>query len=365
MILPAIEDDMQTKLLIIAGAGCTLSDAMNQPISNRPPLDRGFFRDVSRTNYTEFDIIRNYLRTNYDFDPTERDRDSLESVMAIIYADLHNPTLAEQALETFRGLITLFNRRIAQTTNNLYPTNRFKLYRILAGALDYGISPEEITIITFNQDIQIEKILQKLQATGRKKRCGRIFNFPFCYNISNASGRLSSPPKRIGKFEKGDQYEAGIRLLKLHGSLNWYSIHNSKKIPKNSILNSSRKFQITPRATIEPDMTFTAKRKRYTFPLVIPPVTHKAGILHQDLHPIWNMAETALKYAIEIVVFGYSCPANDFESANLIRRTVHLNQNLKEFSVIDPTPEVFQRYVDLAGIDRLYYFKKPESYLKS
>jgi len=210
---------MNTKFLIIVGAGCTLSDAMNKPIKNQPPLDRGFFKDTSRINYPEFNTIKNYLRNTYDFDPTDPDRDSLESVMAIIYADIHNPSLSEKALGAFRGLITLFNRRIADSTNRLKPTNRFRLYRIISGALDEGIMPEEITTITFNQDIQIEKTLQRLQTTGRTKHCGRIFNFPHCYKIPDSYDRLSVPPKRAEKFETGDPSQKGIRLCEEIGDV--------------------------------------------------------------------------------------------------------------------------------------------------
>ena len=356
---------MRTKSIIIAGAGCTLSDANNKPLRSRPPLDKGFFQDCNRAGHGELRIVKDYLRRTYDFDPTNSNQDRLESVMAIIYADIHNPQLVGDAGEAFRALIRLFNRRIAVTTNDLKPTNRFNLYRILCRMIDNGLSPEEICIITFNQDIQIEKILQKLQSTRRTKRCGIIFSFPFCYKLPNSSGRVTGPRGNIPTFQLGDPSNPGVRILKLHGSLNWYSVHHSKQVPKNAILSSARRFHIIARSELTPGLTYTGKRKQYTFPLVIPPVTHKAGILHDDLQPVWAEAATTLTKAREIVVFGYSCPANDFESANLIRRTVRQNSDLEEFSIIDPDPTIFQRYVDLTGLDRLYYFKTPESYIQS
>jgi len=136
-------------------------------------------------------------------------------------------------------------------------------------------------------------------------------------------------------------------------------------ISKNSILNASRDYLITPRARIVPNLTLTTKRKHYTFPLIIPPVTHKAGILHRDILPLWDKAEVALKAAHRITIFGYSCPEMDFESANLIRRTIHQNKNLDEFNIIDPNPKIFQRYVDLTGLDRLCYYRSADAYLKS
>ena len=121
---------------------------------------------------------------------------------------------------------------------------------------------------------------------------------------------------------------------------------------------------ITPRVNIITDMTYTGThRTEYTFPLIIPPVTHKAGILHKEIIPIWSIAETSLKNTHRILVFGYSCPELDFESANLLRRTVRQNKNLKAFCIIDPNSSVFQRYVELTQLDSLHYYTNVDSYL--
>jgi hypothetical protein len=320
---------------------------------------------VSKANYSELAIVRKYLQTTYDFDPLSPDRDSLEGAIAIIYADIHNPQLESSATKAFRALIKLFNRRIADTTNSLSPTNRFKLYRMICHALDKGISPEEICILTFNQDLQIEKVLLKIERTKRAKKHSKIFNFPFCYGISNVRDKLSSPSAKTAIFPVGDPSLPTLRVLKLHGSLNWFSAHKSPDISKNVILDSSRMYHITPRERIAPDLTFTVKRKMYTFPLIIPPVTHKAGILHTDMRDLWQQAETALKSAKEVTIFGYSCPELDFESANLIRRTIRANNKITEFSIVDPNPLIFQRYVELTGLSRLYYFTNAESYLSA
>lgn len=356
---------MKAKLVIVIGAGATLSEALQLSKKRRPPLDKGFFDNAAKSGHSEFTTIKNYLKTTYDFDPCEPSRDSLEAVIAIVYADIHNPQLEREAVFTFRALIKLFNRRIAETTNRLAPTNRFKLYRILCSALDSGLSAEEICIITFNQDIQIEKTLLRIEQTQRWKKHGRVLNFPFCYYLPNAVKLVTSPSGNVPTFPMGNAIDPVLPILKLHGSLNWFSTHKSRLVPKSAILDPQRGYHITPRTAIPTDMTYTVRRRMYTFPLIIPPVTHKAGILHADILPLWREAEGALQTATTVVIFGYSCPENDFESANLIRRTIRQNKNLEDFSVVDPDPGVFQRYVDLTGLDRLYYFKNANSYLSS
>ncbi|MEE9613709.1 MAG: hypothetical protein V3W31_01995 [Thermodesulfobacteriota bacterium] len=355
---------MRTKYLVIVGAGATLSDAARLPAKKQPPLDRGFFTSASRSNHTEFAVVRRYLLNTYDFDPLDPERDRLEAVMAIIYADIHNPDLESSAIPAFRSLIRLFNRRIAETTNPLYPTNQSKLYRIICRALDDGYSPEEICIITFNQDIQIERVLDSINRTRRADRHGGVFNFPLCYTAPVAERPFIAPPETANRFPRGGNLSEKIRVLKLHGSLNWFSKHNSRDVPKNTILSSARDYFITPRTTLLPDLMIRSRRTMYTFPLVVPPVTHKAGILHEDIHPLWTKATAALKNAEKLVVFGYSCPEMDFESANLIRRAIRQNKKLQYFSVIDPDPQVFQRYVYLTGVDRIFWFKSADSFRK-
>jgi len=232
----------------------------------------------------------------------------------------------------------------------------------LAKLLDEGVKPEEICIVTFNQDLQIEKVLQKLQATNRS-RMGTIFDFPYCYVMEDARNKLSKAPDHSSTFNIGQDAQDKIRVLKLHGSLNWYSKHNSREIAKNVILDTNRTLRITRRTLITTDMTFRAKRKQYTFPVIIPPVAHKAGIMPRSILPIWEAAEIAMQNAQNIIVFGYSCPSADSESANLIMRSVKANRKLRSFSVVDPSPTVVQRYAELIGPGKITYCSSMDSYL--
>jgi hypothetical protein len=356
---------MTKKITIVVGAGSTLSDAVSKPLRKRPPLDYGFFKSCGELGILEEHSILGYLKRNYDIDPTSSEHDSLERIMAIVYADINNPRLESAAVNAFRAIIRLFNRRIAETTNELFPTNRTNLYRIVAKQLRDGIQPKDLTIITFNQDLQVEKVLKRISATKAYSKLGNIFCFPTCYGIHEAHKRLSNPPTGMESFNVCGDNEHGISVLKLHGSLNWFSTHTSKRVPKNAILNPKKEFNITPRMEIPISMGFRRNKKRTnTFPLIIPPVNHKAAILHEDLHPIWNSAERRLKESDEIIVFGYSCPSTDFESANLLRRTANTGTNPTSFIVIDPNPAVFQRYIEVTNLDHLAYFRSADAYIE-
>lgn len=283
--------------------------------------------------------------------------------MAKIYTDIFNPHLKDKASEVFRELIRLFNRRLADTTNKLSATRGRYLYRIISDFLRTGVAPGNITIITFNQDIQIEKILNKLELTESYRAKGKIFDFPSCYAIDFSS--ITSPPHDKKLFAKGPLTPGGIKLLKLHGSLNWYSIHNSANISARAMFKANRQIYVTRRQTIDPQMRHTGgSRSQHTMPVIIPPVTHKSAILHDTIRPLWRQAEKTLKIADEIVIFGYSCPATDFESSNLIQRSMRNNSKYENVWVIDTDPHVLVRYIDLIKPLQITYHQSAKDYLQ-
>ena len=114
---------------------------------------------------------------------------------------------------------------------------------------------------------------------------------------------------------------------------------------------------------MSPSMGYKAERRLYTFPIVVPSVTQKASILHEDFGPVWLRAAEALREADRIITFGYSCPPSDNESANLITRSIRQNGKLKSFVIIDPSPETFARYVLLTGLDKLTFYRTAKAYL--
>lgn len=352
---------MAQKVCLIIGAGCTVADVTRRPHKNRPPLDKGFFSIAQKTTPTPVGKIQSYVMGNYGSDILIPENDSLEGVMATIYTDIFNPNLKDKAVEAFRILITLFNRRLADTTNQLPATRRRYLYRIISHFLKTGVKPSDMTIITFNQDIQIEKILEKLQNTKTHNNIGKIFNFPFCYCMEFESTTV--PTSETNIFAEGDANSNGIKLLKLHGSLNWYSRHNSPNISPQAMFRPDRQIHITRRRKINMYMRYTGKnRRQHTLPVIIPPINHKSAILHNAIQPLWHKAEKSLREANEVVIFGYSCPPTDFESSNLIQRSL-VNGIHEALWVIDPAPSILIRYIELVKPDQITYYPSAKDYL--
>lgn len=354
---------MDEKITIVAGAGCTLSDATTKPKKSQPPLDNGFFRSLQLSGLTstsDYRTVQEYLREHYSIDPLTVEDDSLEQIMAILYSDIHVRTDKGKAAAAFRGLVRLLNKKIAETTNYLDPGNKGNFYSLVSNLLKRGVRPKNITIITFNYDLQVEKALFRIQSTKRWSTFGMLFSFPYSYALPEY--KVSKAPDSEPQFSTGDDDGECIRVLKLHGSLNWFSKHNSPNPTPRSLLNRNRDLTITPRRRPLSNLRYKGSRRQYTFPVIIPPVINKAAILHNDLVDVWRQARASLLSASRICVFGYSCPQSDFESANLMRRGIRNNLVLESLSVIDPSTNAFQRFADLSGLNSLHYYRNMKAF---
>ena len=249
------------------------------------------------------------------------------------------------------------------TTNNIKANTQRFLYRIIVNYLREGVNPNNIAIITFNQDLQIEKTLNLLEGVNRWKSSGKIFNFPFSYQLDVATKKITSPKNsKHDLFDVESSETECIKILKLHGSLNWYSTHQSLNASITAMFEPSRDFMITRRKSIDPEMKYNKTRRQHTIPVIIPPVTHKSFILHNDIKKLQSIAEKSLKEAEELIIFGYSCPQTDFESINLIQRALRNNKNCN-ISVIDPDSKVLKHYVDFIKPERIFYYTNAKNFL--
>jgi hypothetical protein len=348
-------------VVLLLGAGATVSDVATRPPKVRPPLDKGFFSIAEKTNSTLAGEVARYMRSVYATDITNGEEDSLEQVMGHIYTDMFNPALEETATEAFRTLLNLFTRRLAKTTNDIEPTNKRLLYRIITRYLSGGVSPSELTIITFNQDLQVEKSLCLMsEVASRSAQAHQIFNFLGCYCLGARETTWPSTAAKRDLFDISEPADGCIRILKLHGSLNWFSTHPSAQPSPTEMFDPTRILRITRRKIIHHEMTY--KTDAYTLPVVVPPVTHKSAVLHNDMKKIWQFAEEAMARADEMVIFGYSCPLLDFESANQLQRSQR-DRPTPAVTVIDTDGAIAARYIDLLKPSSLGYFASAKAFL--
>ncbi len=255
----------------------------------------------------------------------------------------------------------LLVKELINTTNTIKPNSSCFVYQVVKRLINDGVPAKDITFITCNYDLNIERVLELL---SYELNDNNIFSFPNCYRFDRKKIRITHTSLKHKKkfFDKAPNSIKGIAVLKLHGSLNWYSRHTSDNPSRRALFNPVRHFWVTNRWSSK---AFWKSKNLYTFPVIIPPVIHKSGVLHEVVKPVWQFAEVSLSKAKQIIILGYSCPNTDIENANLIKRVFRGCSNRKKLHIIDPNPEVLMRYVELTNATTVYYHRTVNSFLSS
>lgn len=150
----------------------------------------------------------------------------------------------------------------------------------------------------------------------------------------------------------------GVRLLKLHGSLNWARCQDDSVVAWPVADYLSRCFigdlPGTPKTFTLPMASEFASYRGWPSPPVEPyivPPTWSKSSQHKELAHVWKQAATELEDAEYIVVIGYSCPESDAFFRYLYALGTSSLRRLKRFVVIDPSEDVALRFRDMLGQD--------------
>lgn len=316
--------------VVIIGAGATRAEARTKqvPLRHIPPLDTDFFQLCNYHRVKEnFEILTLYIKREYQLDIQKSPYPRMEEIFGLVYSDTRLKPVPSGAKEAYTALCRMYARIILETTNPLKPTTRGPISRLIRHSLNDGTC----NIITFNQDIIIEKSICSISSdllwypdTG--------YAIPFSmYSVPTKK----KPPL----FELSSGLESKVKILKLHGSLNWYTLTRSPNLIP-STMSQSRSLRCTRNISVPPDMTFVSKglgRKNWhTWPAIVPPVYEKGAFLNETLSPVWNAARSAIENANRIVVFGYSFPQADQQARSFFRRSIAGNKQFKSLVVINP-----------------------------
>jgi NAD-dependent SIR2 family protein deacetylase len=187
---------------------------------------------------------------------------------------------------------------------------------------------QPVTVITFNYDLCFEHALGAL-------------GVQFDYGLGTRSIR------------------SGVRLLKLHGSLNWVVCPDAGC---GAITDYSLNTYFSRRSWLgEPKfmrLLVSSEAKKTTKCrtcgqvggelMIIPPTWNKA--VHQDrLSVVWRSAAQELQDAERIVVSGYSLPESDRFFHYLYALGTIGPANLRDFWVCDPDATVAARFKEILG----------------
>lgn len=220
----------------------------------------------------------------------------------------------------------------------IYPAANYLRFRKLIDYLQqHADPPRTVAVITFNYDVAAD---HSLAQKGLKPD----------YCIEN----------------NGPQ---GVRLLKLHGSLNWLYCPTCRRIHVLDLMQKHApdffENDLIPTDYIEVPMPLSrwlaefdcCEHKRSNEPFIVPPTWNKSDY-HKVMLPVWRAAAEELESAEDIFVIGYSLPQSDAFFHHLYGLGSVSERPLRRFWVFNPdTEEVEGRFRRLLGTGAQRIFK--------
>lgn len=180
-----------------------------------------------------------------------------------------------------------------------------------------------LSIITMNWDSIIEKELYRLcreynQNRPKTKIFPDLCFYDYCFN--DLDNRIVSTHIKARKYKN-------IKLLKLHGSINWLICPNCKRIYVDydndiAILELS-----TGRLCPQCEKGFGDEENIPKMHSILITPTFLKDLNALQLKNIWHNAFIDLAEATTVVFIGYSFPDSDFEMRYLLKKSI--NQNTK------------------------------------
>lgn len=203
-------------------------------------------------------------------------------------------------------------------------------------------------VISLNWDIVLDRRLHleiaRRAAGDRDGRKGVIDYCCHCTGLGNEDDRII--PGLLAKSERRPR----VKLLKLHGSLNWLTCRQCHRLYVNKMEKIGRSEFSEPQTCRHCEKSGQGSPKLGAS-ILLPTFQKNMGDHH--IQQVWNQAGTEISRARKIVFIGYSFPLADFEFRTLV--TKHLSPNASAEIVLHTRDEAHgpeRRYRDYFGPNR-------------
>jgi hypothetical protein len=337
--------------VIILGAGASRPDGA--------PLQKDFIREYStivrnkRSGLNEMDKrLYKFFKKVFKIDISAKETPAsryptFEEIMGVI-------ELALSKGETFKGIPQTSVNPVLQSLHDdlifMMATVIDKgvrrgpqFHKTLVDRLKNGGHLRNTAFISLNYDIFIDNALIKAYP-----------EYHLDYGIS-----LENYKTRTGGFKKPDPNKA-VKLLKMHGSLNWLFCPTCTTIELTPKEKGAAKLLFKPR--------LCSRCRTAVIPIIVPPTYFKI-FSNYYLNEVWHLAEEILGGAKRFFFCGYSFPDADIYFKYLLKR-VQINRvrykrevfvinyhDNKQDDAIKAEIDRYERFLQLGNKDTLIYLR--------
>jgi len=338
------------KTIFILGAGASAHASV--PVTKNfwgKAIDLIDGNHIDEKDLEDFNMIRSFFMNRIRLVPSNFnfDIENIETIFSLIeMAKLTNKflDLSSKEIEKLHIAINKFIvRTIEKTSHFVVHANGNvispKIYNNFYNYFIEGINNKEnkFCVISFNYDLALDFVIEFHGGP-------RLINY--CLPGQNRS-----------------HYDA-IKLLKLHGSINWATCTNKNC---NNIRVISIRDDIgiigNPLRPIEASKIIKTLKcecgdKLNDLPLIVPPTWNKTG--NYNIENVWHQTVIELSEAKNIFIIGYSMPKADIFFQYLLALGTLDIANLERFWVFDKNQDLEEKYSKLLGqnIRGKYRFSK-------
>lgn len=322
--------------------------------------------EFDRQNEKLFEIWRKIRRLQQVQSKSYLDLDNVEDIYSALEMALiikRFPGIASEEIEELRdGLITLIMRTLERSMKFEHKFEPMEQYP----------EDQEFFLPPFSYEEFCNRIAGKLDFSA--------ITFNYDIGLDYALFRSARNEGKSIDYCLGDPVDGTIKLLKLHGSVNWarcsvcnevipylfpeFLGQNAREVRRD--LNDSgddhTHFEFS-RALFKLKHKHTKHRGQNKFlPALVPPTFAKTDY-QSTITRVWQQAASELAEARNILVFGYSMPQTDSFFRYLLALGTVSTAKIQRFWVFNPdrSSSTFNRYSTVLGRDvfrRFRYYPK-------
>lgn len=221
---------------------------------------------------------------------------------------------------------------------------------------------DPVSVISTNWDILLDNSIY-----NTIKDSGELAVVDYCCYVSSYDDTDETVKPGLEILGKGG---FNVKLLKLHGSMNWLQCPKCHRI----YVKFNQKISMNPYSTIKKpsckhcDNNFgQCKAHNLNSNLIMP--TFLKDLSNPQYKIIWQNAGIELSEAKKIVFIGYSLPQADFEMRQLLSRMVDIKTEIEVVNWKDKTkPELYdnliKNYEQFFGRNIKHYDNGTSNYIK-